>query len=765
MYSRKCKICGTVFETRTYRKEKCKPDCGRQRRSHPGDEKRRVERENHEVEFIGVDGEGINQTVWEETYDEETRDIVFQQISRHQYVLLSIGDQSLHRNGDELTHEDIFAFLWEQYEEHPTAAFVGFFLGYDFTEWLKSLSADTAWSLLSTEGIYRRTPIDSERPFPFPVADGPWETIDGHRGKNAKWEFDILANKRFKLRPYVRPELVPLRPVKRKDGTVEYVKVVRPWMYICDSGPFFQTSFLNAINPKDWSTPIVSQAEYDRIEIGKTHRQDAAFDADMIEYNILENEVMARLMTTLNEGFVSDDIRLRKDQWFGPGQAAQTWMRNIGVPAGEDVREAVPKYARDAARNTYFGGWFEIFAHGLVPGTTYSYDINSAYPAVIANLPCLLHGRWTHGKGRPPRRGKKTLRIIHATISGNDRFVGPMPHRDVNGNILRPSKTKGWYWQHEVDASKRAKLWNKIDIHSWVDYDPCACDPPMASIRQLYEGRLSVGKKTPSGKAKKLVYNSSYGKLAQSVGVPKFANAIWASLITAGCRTTILDAIATHPTKTRDLLMIATDGIVFRTPHPSLDVHPTRLGAWEEDTYENLSLFMPGLYWHDASRESIRQGARPDLKSRGVNPKDLGKIIDRVDYLWSILYTDRDFPEEKTGAPAVRLNVDWALITAKQAVARDQWWTCGQVVYGAERAINANPSTKRDYSHGFMPEYEKNDIDRIWRSRPYTHADPLESRPYDRGFGEPQDNDDVGSMVTPDGDVGDLLAWQFRLRQ
>src|SRR5690349_8431198 len=100
-------------------------------------------------------------------------------------------------------------------------------------------------------------------------------------------------------------------------------------------------------------------------------------------------------MTKLNEGFVEDGVRLRKDKWFGPGQAAQEWMKLIGVPTGEEVREAVPQWARDAARKTYYGGWFEIFHHGPVPGTSYGYDINSAYPAVIANLPCLLHGRWT----------------------------------------------------------------------------------------------------------------------------------------------------------------------------------------------------------------------------------------------------------------------------------------------------------------------------------------------------------------------------------
>src|SRR6185312_6510244 len=52
----------------------------------------------------------------------------------------------------------------------------------------------------------------------------------------------------------------------------------------------------------------------------------------------------------------------------------------------------------DAARSSYYGGWFEIFAHGHIPEVTWEYDINSAYPAIISRLPCLSHGRWEYGR-------------------------------------------------------------------------------------------------------------------------------------------------------------------------------------------------------------------------------------------------------------------------------------------------------------------------------------------------------------------------------
>ena len=706
-----------------------------------------------------MDGEGVTRPNYVETIDEHGESVLIQDGDVHDYVLLSVGNKSLHKRGKNLHYDEIFSFLWEQFEEHPEAAFVGFALGYDFTMWLRTLDETSAWELLTKDGIRARQPReDSQMRFPFPVRDGGRRyTDEGVVYRTARWEFDILGFKRFKLRPYVRPENVPTRIVNHKDGSQEVVKVPRPWMYVCDVFPFFQSSFLKAIKP-DKDNRIVTDAEYARIQEGKEHRRGAQFDESMIEYNLLENEVLARLMTKLNEGFVADNIRLSKQQWMGPGQAAQAWMRLIGVPKGKEVREVVPSWALEAGRKSYYGGWFEIFNHGPVRGTSYAYDINSAYPTVIANLPCLLHGRWTRGVGKPGNRSGTRYRLVYGTFSGRDMFVGPVPFREEDGSILRPSRVKGWYWWHEIQAARRAGLLSRHEIEEWIEYEPCNCNPPMAAIRELYNGRLSIGKNTPQGKAKKLVYNSAYGKCAQSIGSPAYSNSIYASLITAGCRTMILDAIATHPTKSKSLLMIATDGIVFKEPHPSLDIDPERLGAWDEEKYENLSLFMPGLYWHDKAREQIKAGIAPQLKSRGVSARYLGTIIENVDRKWRSYGPDQ-------GPPRIGLNIEWALIGAKQAIVRNAWHLAGTNVWNAERILDGKPDAKRRpglYSN----EDGQNDDMNCWgglRSLPYMEGSQLETTYYEPRFGAEEEFDE-GDLVTPDGDIGSIQAHAFGLR-
>jgi hypothetical protein len=735
-----CLGCNEMFTPDHKNQKRCKPRCSVTYKG-GGNGALSRKRELHEVEFIGVDGEGVTGHGYEEVWDEEENQMTMRRCLTHDYVLLSVGDQSLHRDGKVLTHEDIFSFLWEQYLANPNAAFVGFFLGYDFTHWLRSIPDGRAWKLLHKDGIDSRTrkTLDAN-PRPWPVRVG-------------NWEFDILANKRFMLRPFVKYEDVPEVVVNHKDGTATSKKVPRPWMYICDSGPFFQSSFLSAIdpNPKKWITPVCSPAEFAIIKEGKTRRSDAKFDVSMIRYNILENEILARLMTTVNEGLVVDNIRLARQQWFGPGQAAQKWLGLVGCPSGEEVRDVVPQWARDAAKESFYGGWFEIFAHGVVEGGSYGYDINSAYPYGIANLPCLLHGKWSHGSGRMHALRARSLRLVNARVRGRDQRTGPAPFRRPDGTILRPLSGSGWYWWDELQAAKRAGLVTKIIVDEWVEYDPCDCPPPLQSIRELYEGRLIVGKNTSAGKGKKLIYNSSYGKMAQSVGKPKFSNPIYASRITSVCRSMILDAIATHPGKTNDLLMVATDSVVFKSPHPNLDIDGNRLGAWDETVHSNLSLFMPGVYWDDGSRAKVEAGEAPELKSRGISSRDLLRMINRIDAQWEDINTNgfRRWP-------SLKLPVDFQMVTAKQAVVRNNWPTCGRVDTSGYKAINADPSSKRSSGLRRHPVHGYAITDPY--DRAYDHkGNPLErSTPYVRNFGE-DDNNDTDEPITPDGPIVGLV--------
>jgi hypothetical protein len=666
--------------------------------------------------FIGVDGEGVTTCVQCGTIKEENPVCVCGGSDWvHDYVLLTVGTYDpLHNDdGSHLHWTDVFDYLYEAYRKAPSAAYVGFFLGYDFTQWVKTLPQERAESLLTSKGIAQRARKNSganKRPFPVHIGDkdNPWA-----------WEIDTLAMKRFSLRPGTgHPPGVVKNPNRA--------------MVICDTGAFFQKRFIDVIQSHVGT--LITQEEFDTILEGKTRRSVARLDEDMKRYNALENDILSRVMGQLNRGFSDVGIKLRSDQWFGPGQAAQHWLNNIGAPTSVEVYEAIPEYAAKAAQASYYGGWFEIFRHGIIPGATYEYDINSAYPYAIANLPCLLHGKWTRAN---TGKSEDTIRIMHVTVMGSNSRLGTLPHRTAKGAILRPHETKGWYWEHEIIAGIAAGIIDAVDVHEYVEYIPCECPKPFRSIAELYQERLKVGKNTPSGMAYKLVYNSSYGKMAQSVGKPKFANSVYASLITSTCRTMILEAIASHPGGTAATLMVATDGVYFSSPHPSLELDNERLGAWDESVKENMCLFMPGVYWDDKSRKALRDGNEVKVKSRGVSARDLSLCIEAI---------DTQFRNMEPGGtwPSIDIPINFNMTSAKLALARGKWHTAGDVTFDGVKALSSNPKSKRDPN-----VYRENGI---LTTRPYPIGEQLDTTPYDKTFAQTSHETDTWGE-TPDGDI------------
>jgi hypothetical protein len=669
------------------------------------------------TEFISIDGEG--------TTDAD---------GTHRYVLLGVTGGKHIKNPDGLSFDEICEFLWSVFQEHGTksVAYTGFFLGYDFVQLLKNLPEDRARMLFTTAGKEARKPRDnSKRHGTFPVRYG-------------QWEFDLLGSKRLKLRKKTCDCASDGRKCPRitnSNGKQQLDPAHTParWMYICDDGPFFQKSFLKVINPEEWDgKPVVSQEDYETIATGKANRSDAVLDQEMVYYNSLENKVHSEVMRALNTGFQGLGIHLGPAQWFGPGQAAQEWLKGR-APEREVIQELIPAEILSAAQYSYTGGWFELTAHGIIPGTTHEYDINSAYPHIISSLPCLLHGKW----GTDERNyADDAYHLVYAKVSGSNPYLGAMLHRDAKGNISRPCDTEGWYWLHEVQASQRAGLIDTVEITKSHSYHPCDCPLPFREVRDIYAMRTKVGKKTPLGTACKLLPSSLYGKFAQSVGYPKFANSIYASLITAGCRTAILGAIATHPHGAESVLMIATDGIYFQAPHPGLPLS-AELGEWEHGEKKNLTLFKPGVYWDDKARKMIRQGDAPVFKARGVNARDFGKVLSQIDNQFKL------FEPWRGQWPNVEFPLQFAMISASQALQRNNWALAGTIIKAPVARQSSNPQLKRRDAYL--------DNNGLTRTHPRLNQPYEASCPYTKRFGieDPfSDENQERDGITPDGPIG-----------
>lgn len=715
--------------------------------------------------FVAIDGEGITDAN-----------------GVHKYTLLGINQDQI-ENDNGLEWSEILAFLYSHYKKRT--AFIGFFLGYDFTEWFAKLPEERARMLLTIEGRNKRQRrVKGDH------------NIAPHPVEYERWQFDILGTKRLRIRPKICDCEIQSCPCKPKPN----------WMYICDSGGFFQQSLVKVLNPANWKEPIVSVQEYEKILAGKARRGGSKLTEEDREYNRLENEILVRAITELDRGFRGLGIRLSPAQWFGPGQAAQEWLKKQPIPTRTDLEklaESWPRGLLEAIIASYYGGWFEIFMHGIIPGDSYEYDINNAYPYVISKLPCLQHGSWESGNGKP-NVAPGQYAMVHArvwTTSPNNGYaaldknyyIGSMLHRNDRGGIERPLVTEGWYWWHELEAARKARCITPISddrIFRWYKYIPCDCESPGRDMASLYLTRLRMGKDSAIGKAAKLVAVSGYGKFAQSVGHPLFGNPIYASLITAGTREIILNAIATHPGGKENVVMVATDAVFFLDSHPSLR-QSDLLGEWSYKKRTNLTLFKPGVYWDDATREQINAGRNPVFKARGINAAAFASQLATIDAqfrLWnssgppSYVNNDPDFKRKgSTAWPEVSYKPEFGLTTALQALMQNEWSKAGQLIDYSDHDLkqHSQPFDKR------RPPISRQDIPGrgpIYRSEPHTWGsntihgwdfkehkpiDTWASVPYEKKFGlEDPFSPESEAMwgITPEGPIGDLFAEALGLK-
>jgi hypothetical protein len=656
-------------------------------------------------EFIGVDSEGIGRGI------------------NHRAVLLGVGtEQYIARDLRKgLQYEEVFRFLYKCFEQHPQAAFVGFYLKYDFVQWLKSLPFKAAWMLFTPKGkaLRKMTQPNGKRRTYHPVR------VDG-------WEIDMLGMKRLSIRP-------------RVCQCAEQVRVCthtqKPWMHICDAGSFYQMSFLQVCDPTIWKDdpdgPICTNSEYAKLKRGKDKRAVAKLDDDMKFYNQLENVLLARAMERLCKGFIKFGVRLAKDEWYGPGASAGKWLKNHQSLKHKDAVDLMPDWFLDACAGSYIGGWFEIFSHGLIYGESHNYDINNAYPFATAQLPHIC-GECSYNRGKGPYKGNGKYVLVSATMHAKGQRIGPVPYRDAKGSILRPSVSRGWYWSSEIRAATRAGLvaTSKTQYHEWVEFIPCDHPNPFTEVGDLYYERLRVGKNSAQGMSIKLNNNSLYGKFAQSAGTAPFNNWFYASLITSHCRTQILDAIATHPGGPDSVLMVATDGIAFDSPHPTLPVSK-KLGEWDHSVYTDLCLFKPGVYWHRVGKEQLLKA-----KTRGVPKAAFMKEIKGVEMLFSKLLELKKAPGEWD----IGRHIDWSQVdfqlvpdhawprffvpitfrlkSCNQALNEGEWSRAGVMQESILVMQDSDPQNKRT---GAVYNPKKKRIDTVihhlpedeWQSKPY----------------------------------------------
>jgi len=511
--------------------------------------------------FVGVDGEG-----W--TDDN----------GQHHYMGLVVGDQSLY-TGEPLTTRQCLNFLLG-FPRRPDVYHVGFFFDYDVTMILRDIlreSPETMQEIMAPS--------------------------DKHYRKMVRWDkymISYIPKKRFSVRLY-------------GDRSNKFV--------VHDTRAFFQMSFVKALKTYGITGQEINSngdREIDLIESMKTQRSGFTLDRarEIMDYCRMECRLLSDLMTEVRDRFA--DAKMDASPYEGPGPVAGKVLKAHGF---KDSDQWTDLAVRAIARQAYYGGRFEIAAHGTIDGVVNEWDLKSAYPWAMTQLPCLQHGVWTKIDTSSTRRaadvdglwvGPVTWTTDDAPSHPHAGRFGPLPFRMPDGRIMFPEAGNGVYWSVEVP------WWAKVPSYVWRYHATCNCDP-FAWIERMFKDRAAMERERPgSGIALKLVLNSMYGKLAQRVGARPYFNSVWSGLITALTRARVRALYDQgYP-----VVMFATDAVfVLGDEHPFGNTMHTDyrmgsgLGEWEHaGRYEHLTIFQPGVYFDE-------QAAK--FKTRGVPMREI----------------------------------------------------------------------------------------------------------------------------------------------
>ena len=515
--------------------------------------------------FIGCDGEGCGT-------DERGRQL---------YMLFRMGERELF-TGEHLRTEELLDFICD----HPrNDLLVGFAFGYDVTMILRDLSPQQCKRLFEPK-------VFGEGKSPF-----VWY-------KN--FDIDYLPKQYFRVRR--------VRIERDENGRERRVTIPGSTRTIFETFGFFQKSFVKVI--KEFSVG----SEHGRLAIAEDKQRRSTFQnigQRERDYCALECEYLAELMEKLR-GYC-DDANIRPSTWNGAGKLASALHKLHETPRAMAVAGMVPDAVSEYANMAYYGGRFEISRTGLIKQRVYEYDICSAYPAVMRDLPCLEHGIWKQVAGKELAElarhcdgGRDDPLFVagctfkasgkeHRHDAAANRLFGGLPIRSREGHLYWPAQGGGVYWSCEIVSAKR--LGYSVSYKGgWSYHKQCDCRP-FDWIEPLYEYRKSIGSSGP-GYPIKLGINSLYGKLAQRKGNGAYCNMIWAGLITAMTRAKLNDAIAINPSA---IIMAATDAVYSLNPLPGLPIG-NKLGEWESQELEGLFIVQPGLYWCPAKRKRKSRG-------------------------------------------------------------------------------------------------------------------------------------------------------------
>jgi hypothetical protein len=280
-------------------------------------------------------------------------------------------------------------------------------------------------------------------------------------------------------------------------------------------------------------------------------------------------------------------------RWISSGYLAEKVILNfdINIPFFKDF----PYDLQEFAFCSYFGGRFELIQRGFI-GKAWLYDINSAYPYALANLPDITKGKWRHGLKKINSKALLGFFKIEATIPDSE-YLPLFPFRRVTNNndvIIFPSGNFVTYVTLEELKLADPRHYKILD--SWQYFDENPSYPFREFIHKFYDERMRLkAEGNPLQLPIKIILNAIYGKMGQKVNrrIGNLFNPIIFAYITGYTRAQLYRFVKENNLE-KDVVAFATDSVCVTRP---IDVNSSELGGFGfEKTADDVYYLQNGFY-------------------------------------------------------------------------------------------------------------------------------------------------------------------------
>jgi hypothetical protein len=699
--------------------------------SHKGTNSKRGNRINARLtggHIVGIDSEGVtleHQVVTRkakgkvdtvEKFDQRT--VLWMAGGAVGYDNHWIEDQT----GKGFRSEQIFEYLLSLPKKYaaPTATgkqpiFVSFGFSYDVGQLVKDFPYDKAWEIHNGKPFHERSN----------------SKVRSSRNRVTLWKgyaIRCVVGKSVVLYRLRNPDK-PFKYTTRKSILVKILDWIEK-IEIFDCFGFFQMSLVAAIR----DTPgVVIEDELALIMAGKKERGN--FRVEDLEgiksYTTLELKALVNMMDILRQGLLTaiPNRPINVKRWHGAGAIAKALLdmyvlpdlkgkeRRDGVRAmfGSDILERDPtestaeeKERIDWVFRSYFGGRSDLLKQGNHLKPVHEFDISSAYPAQITQLPDMTNGRWekvlTPSREQAESASMLSMFLVRTHKYEVDLPFYPLPFRPEGGggSIYYPPAAEGVYMRDHVIAAikhfdyfeKTGRLYDysmrsdcpSLEIVSGWIFHPASDVRPLAWVGDLFDYRVKIKDTNKAGaQAIKLGINSVYGKTAESVGdrPPLYVSPFYAAAITAGTQRAVVEAALTAPD---DIIMFATDGVYATKKLDILIPEEKTLGAWEYTLVEAGGVFVQaGIYLlrykplKDKYADSSDEKKHFKSKTRGFSPKEIDRAEGKSFNQAVSEVLGRDIPEYwKRGDKIYEFVYNNYLALGLSSVSRNSWRDIGK---------------------------------------------------------------------------------------